>query len=54
MANHDRDAGSRGEEEAPRDPAREEPAAPSNERDTDVYPNQQPNLKYGEIPRAPR
>ncbi|MDP4504670.1 hypothetical protein [Nonomuraea turcica] len=54
MADHDRDAGSRGEEEAPRDPAREEPAAPSNERDTDVYPDQQPNLKYGEIPPGPQ
>ncbi|MGP3954626.1 hypothetical protein ACTWPT_01415 [Nonomuraea sp. 3N208] len=52
MADHDRDAGSRGEEEAPRDPAREEPAAPSNERDTDVYPDQS-NMKYGEIPPGP-
>ncbi|TMR23118.1 hypothetical protein ETD86_09430 [Nonomuraea turkmeniaca] len=52
MADHDRDAGSRGEEEAPRDPAREEPAAPSTERDTDVYPDQS-NLKYGEIPPGP-
>ncbi|RVX47942.1 hypothetical protein EDD27_10895 [Nonomuraea polychroma] len=52
MADHDRDDGSRGDEEAPRDPAREEPAAPSNERDTDVYPEQS-NLKYGEIPPGP-
>lgn len=49
MADHDRDAGSRGEEEAPRDPDPDETTASPNERDTDVYPTQS-NLKYGEIP----
>ncbi|MEW9547629.1 hypothetical protein [Nonomuraea sp. NPDC050783] len=40
MADHDRDAGSRGEEEAPRDPA-----------PTDAYGA--PRLKYGELPPKP-
>ncbi|MEV0379000.1 hypothetical protein [Nonomuraea sp. NPDC050643] len=38
MADHDRDAGSRGEEEAPRDPTRQEPTQELHE----------PGLKYGE------
>ncbi|MGN9838600.1 hypothetical protein ACTMTI_10825 [Nonomuraea sp. H19] len=46
MADHDRDAGSRGEEEAPRDP---DPGATA---DTDVHPSG-PGLKYGEIPPGP-
>ncbi|WP_188190705.1 hypothetical protein [Nonomuraea sp. SYSU D8015] len=52
MADHDRDAGSRGEEEAPRDPTSDETAASSSGRDTDVYPTQS-GLKYGEIPPGP-
>jgi hypothetical protein len=52
MADHDRDAGSRGEEEAPRDPNSDETTTSPNERDTDVYPTQA-GLKYGEIPPGP-
>ncbi|TMR95377.1 hypothetical protein [Nonomuraea basaltis] len=52
MADHDRDAGSRGEEEAPRDPMPDETAASPSARDTDVHPTQ-PGLRYGEIPPGP-
>jgi hypothetical protein len=50
MADHDRDAGSRGEEEAPRDPTPTEPAADSATRHLH-QPGMDPEpggLKYGE------
>jgi hypothetical protein len=53
MADHDRDAGPRGEEEAPRGSTPDEAAVSPSERDTDVHPTQ-PDLKYGEIPPGPQ
>ncbi|MFG1702970.1 hypothetical protein ACFLIM_07235 [Nonomuraea sp. M3C6] len=51
MADHDRDAGSRGEEEAPRDPTSDTDVFPS---DTDVFPGEaHGRLRYGEAPPGP-
>ncbi|MCK2221629.1 hypothetical protein MF672_048670 [Actinomadura sp. ATCC 31491] len=54
MADHDRDAGSRGEEEAPRDPTPGGPqgAAKADSAPTDAYGA--PRLRYGQIPPGPR